>query len=327
MTKIARCCTHSVAIIISCKIENLFSIHIDLHFQSVLFLYFCKMERLETGKTNEGGGNMGRPRNPERDRSMKRYIDADGDITTKELAIAAGVPEVRIRKWKSEDKWEEALKKKPRKRGGQKGNKNAAGKTPAKKGNRNAVTHGAYVTPGYGDIDKEKARDIQSITEGQALKRMIEELQFLLVKREYLEKLLQQYTESGAKEEFYTDKIVHMIVPKSLDEIDKESELGIKMECIDPEPAGEDSEQFKTAMKSVIKDSAFNRSMKVLAELNKTHGRIIKQLDSIKSYELEQQRIGIERERLKLARQKATGEFDLDDESEEDTIDDEGNEY
>lgn len=75
---------------------------------------------------------MGRPRNPERDKSMQRYLDADGKIETAELAKLAGVPEVRIRKWKSEDGWDEALKKKPKKRGGQKGNKNAAGKTPAK---------------------------------------------------------------------------------------------------------------------------------------------------------------------------------------------------
>ena len=79
---------------------------------------------------------MGRPRNPERDKSMQRYLDADGKIETAELAKLAGVPEVRIRKWKSEDGWDEALKKKPKKRGGQKGNKNAAGKTPAKKGTK-----------------------------------------------------------------------------------------------------------------------------------------------------------------------------------------------
>ena len=61
---------------------------------------------------------MGRPRNPERDKSLQRYLDADGKIGTAELAKLAGVPESRIRKWKSEDSWEEALKKKPRKRGG-----------------------------------------------------------------------------------------------------------------------------------------------------------------------------------------------------------------
>ena len=41
---------------------------------------------------------MGRPRNPERDKSMQRYLDAYGKIETAELAKLAGVPEVRIRK-------------------------------------------------------------------------------------------------------------------------------------------------------------------------------------------------------------------------------------
>ena len=49
---------------------------------------------------------MGRPRKPERDQALQQYLDSDGDISTKELAMAAGVPEARIRKWKSEDKWE-----------------------------------------------------------------------------------------------------------------------------------------------------------------------------------------------------------------------------
>ena len=34
---------------------------------------------------------MGRPRNPERDKSMQRYLDADGKIETAELAKLAGV--------------------------------------------------------------------------------------------------------------------------------------------------------------------------------------------------------------------------------------------
>ena len=271
-------------------------------------------------KQSKEGESMGRQRNPERDRSKQRYIEAEGQITTKELAAAAGVPEVRIRKWKSLDKWDEALKNKPRKKGGQKGNKNAAGRTPAKDGNRNAVTHGAYVKPDYADIDPDKANEIMNLSADQALQQMIEELQSLLVKREYLEELLKKYTNDEAEGRFYVDRIVHMIIPKSLEELDKESESGYKSKCNDPDPAGEDGEEFRTSMKTIIKDSAFNRSLKILAELNKTHGRIVKQLDSIKSYELEQQRVSIERERLALAKQKALGIFDVDEDDGEDIV-------
>ena len=46
---------------------------------------------------------MGRPRNPERDKSMQRYLDADGKIETAELAKLAGVP-VRRRLGRSLEK-------------------------------------------------------------------------------------------------------------------------------------------------------------------------------------------------------------------------------
>ena len=70
---------------------------------------------------------MGRPRNPERDKSMQRYLDADGKIETAELAKLAGVPEVRIRKWKSEDKHAE-------KKRGSKRQQKCCRKNPSKKG-------------------------------------------------------------------------------------------------------------------------------------------------------------------------------------------------
>ena len=254
---------------------------------------------------------MGRPRNPERDNSLQRYLESDGKISTAELAQLAGVPEVRIRKWKSEDNWDEALKNKPRKRGGQKGNKNAAGKTPAKKGNKNAVTHGAFAQAGYEDIDPEQAAAIQNIGTPTALSQMMEELQALYLRKAYLEKLLSEY-ESDDAGGFYTDKIVHMIVPKSMEERQQEEDCGMEQHTQDPE--GSTTETYKTAMKSVIKSSPFERAMKVEAELNKLHGRIIKQLDSIKAYELEDRRLTLAEKQLELNRQKLTGEFDIDPE-------------
>ena len=255
---------------------------------------------------------MGRPRNPERDNSLQRYLESDGKISTAELAQLAGVPEVRIRKWKSEDNWDEALKNKPRKRGGQKGNKNAAEKTPAKKGNKNAVTHVAFAQAGYEDIDPEQAAAIQNMGTPTALSQMMEELQALYLRKAYLEKLLSEY-ESDDAGGFYTDKIVHMIVPKSMEERQQEEDCGMEQQRTQ-DPEGSTTETYKTAMKSVIKSSPFERAMKVEAELNKLHGRIIKQLDSIKAYELEDRRLTLAEKQLELNRQKLTGEFDIDPE-------------
>ena len=248
---------------------------------------------------------MGRPRNPERDKSLQRYLDADGKIETAELAKLAGVPESRIRKWKSEDSWEEALKKKPRKRGGQKGNKNAAGKTPAKKGNKNAVTHGAFAQVGFEDIDPEQAAAIKNMGTPTALSQMMIELQALYVRKAYLESLLKEYEAADAGG-FYTDKIVHMIVPKNTEEEDCGME---QSKAADPEGG---KEIYKTAMKSIIKSSPFDRAMKVESEINKLHGRIIKQLEGIKAYELEDRRLTLAEKQFELNKQKLTGEFEID---------------
>lgn len=258
---------------------------------------------------------MGRPRNPERDRSMQRYIDSNGQISTAELAQLAGVPDVRIRKWKSEDCWEEKLKTQPRKRGGQKGNANATGKTPAKQGNKNAVTHGAFAQAGYEDIDPIEANKIKGLSSDttDAMGQMMEELQALYVRRAYMEGLLHQYEAVGT-DGFYTDKIVHMIVPKSVEDRATEEDMGMTTNALDPEGQEdrEDAEQFKTAMKSIIKSSPFDRAMKVEAELNKLHGRIIKQLDSIKAYEIDNRRLTLEEKKFNLAKQKIMGEFSID---------------
>ena len=213
---------------------------------------------------------MARPRKPERDEAKKLYLQSGGKISTKELAAAVGVDDGRIRKWKSMDKWEDALQNQPKKKGGQPGNKNAAGETPAKRGNKNAVTHGAFASVSIEDLTEEQRNAILSMQPGETLSRMNEELQGLLVRKEYLTGLL-----------------------------------------ADPEGG---KESLKTAMKTIIKASPFDRAMKVEAELNKLNGRIIKLLDSMRAHEADQSRLALERLKYQLARQKATGEFDIDPE-------------
>lgn len=256
---------------------------------------------------------MARPRNPERDKAKKRYLESQGQISTKELAAAAGVSESRIRKWKSEDNWAEALKKQPRKRGGQPGNQNATGRTPAKNGNKNAVTHGAFAQAGIGDITPEQAQAILEMQPGNTLLRMNGELQGLLVRKAYLSNLLELYTDPDKQEAYYTDKIVHMIVPMTLEERQQAEGMGMGA-AADPEGGEED---FKTAMKTIIKASPFDRAMKVEAELNKLNGRIIKLLDSMRACEAESRRIELEEKKYRLSKQKLTGAIEVDPEEEE----------
>lgn len=81
---------------------------------------------------------------------------------------------------------------------------------------------------------------------------------------------------------------------------------------------------YKVNMQTVIKASAFDRAMKLEAELNKIHGRIIKLLDSIKGYEMESRRLRLEERKYNLAKQKLSGAFDVDPETGEiiDEVDD-----
>lgn len=173
-----------------------------------------------------------------------------------------------------------------------------------------AVTHGAFAQAGYEDIDPEQAAAIQNM--GSSVPAVTNDggIAALYLRKAYLESLLKEY-ESPEAGGFYTDKIVHMIVPKSMEERQQEEDCGMEhQQCADPE--GSKTETYKTAMKSVIKSSPFERAMKVEAELNKLHGRIIKQLDSIKAYELEDRRLMLAEKQLELNKQKLTGEFEID---------------
>lgn len=269
---------------------------------------------------------MARKANPQRKESLKRFLDSRGKISLDELARQAGVPKRTISKWKCEDRWNEQLERQPKRKGGQPGNKNAAGKTPKKKGNRNAVTHGAYMQISYADIPEDRAAAIQNLT-GSSKDHLTEELKTLLLRREYLQQQLKKYTDAESQPTFYVDKIVHMIVPKSLEEVRQEDDAGIETgEAEDPEArepkAAAGTERMKTAMKSIIKASPFDRAMKIQAELTKVDGRILKAIDSIKSYEIEERKIQLEQSKYELARQRLTGEIEINDNDIEEVVDD-----
>lgn len=238
---------------------------------------------------------MGRQRNPNRDKSKKMWLESNGSLTTKELAIASGVPESRVRKWKSEDNWKEELEKK--KRGGQRGNSNARGHGAPTR-NINAMTHGAYKTMYFDELEPEEKELIESI-DLDAQTNMLRELRTLIAKENDLKKRIRDLNNSG-ESTMYVDRVVEMFAPQK-----KEDKGG------EEEPTNDSNEELKTRMKTVIKASAFDRALKLEAELNKVHGRIIKLLDSIKSYELETRRIELEEKKYTLSKQKITGEFDI----------------
>ena len=125
---------------------------------------------------------MARERNPERDKARRIWLDSGGTLTARQVAEQVGVKPEQVRKWKSLDSWAAELEaqKPPRKRGGQPGNKNAAG-AGAPHGNRNAETHGAYSTVRLADLPDEQREYIESITLDTGT-NMLSELQLLIAK-------------------------------------------------------------------------------------------------------------------------------------------------
>ncbi len=234
---------------------------------------------------------MARERNPARDKTKNEWLRSGGKIPTKQLAATYGVSEVQIRKWKSADKWQAELVQK--KRGGQTGNKNAAGHG-APKGNKNAETHGAYSTVHLDNLPPAERAYIETMTL-DAQENMLRELQLLLAKERDLIRRINEY-EQADPNTLYVDRVVEVYTPKADKDKDKRS----------------GNAPLKQTAKTVIKASPFDRIMKLESEYNKIHGRIIKLIDSIRAYEIDGKRISLDERKHELSKQRLTGEYNVD---------------
>lgn len=292
---------------------------------------------------------MARERSPERDKARQLWLDSDGQMSPKEVAEAVGVKPEQVRKWKSVDRWQAALEEQQpkRKRGGQPGNKNAAG-AGAPLGNKNAETHGAYSAVRLCDLPDEQRQYIESITLDTET-NMLAELQLLIAKEADLQNKI-SLIEKGSPDALFIDRVVEIRVPKGKERLEKQQEKlealrrehddllwemdaesgkpptkrqekkleTLQREIAELQDTTADKEReleesgYNVSAQTVIKASAFERAMKLEAELNKIHGRIIKLLDSIKGYELESRRVRLEERKYNLAKQKLSGAFDID---------------
>lgn len=227
---------------------------------------------------------MARKRNPARDEAKKQWLESGGKITVKVLAAAHGVPEQRIRKWKSEDKWQQEIDVK--KRGGQRGNKNAAGHG-APKGNANAETHGAYSRVHLDSLTPEEREYIERLTV-DAESAMLREYQLLMAKERDLTRKIKEY-EKARHTALYIDRVVEMFVPQG----------------------GEDKDALATSMKTVIKSSPFERIMKLETEYNKLHGRILKLIDTMRAHGIDIKRLDLDERKHTLTKQRLSGSFSI----------------
>ncbi len=233
---------------------------------------------------------MARQKDENRKKAMQFFLDSDGLMNNKEIATALNIDSAKVSKWKCIDKWKEALENKPKKKGAPRRNKNAKGHGAPRR-NKNAEKHGAYSTIYFDELTEDEKVLIESITLNSE-DNMLRELQVLIVKEKDLQKRIEAYNNDDVGE-LYIDKSV---------EIHKPNDKGKE----------DSTHTFNMVMETKVKSSTFERVMKLEAELNKVHGRIIKLLDSIKSYELEKCRIELEKKRYTLLKQKISGEYSVD---------------
>lgn len=247
---------------------------------------------------------MARERRPERDLAFELFRKSKGRLEVKEIAKKLNVKAATVSQWKYRDKWEEKLKEK--RRGGQFGNKNAEG-AGAPKGNKNAETHGGYSSIDLNNLPEEDQAYIFNLSLDTET-NFKNELQILLAKEKDIRRRLEALDYEPEDKLYLSRESEMQAVPKPE-----------QLEGLEPEERVERISKLQPTLKTITRDSKFERQQKLLVAFDRIHGRIIKLLDSIKTYQLDCKRIELDQQRYELSKEKVKGafEFDLEDELED----------
>lgn len=238
-------------------------------------------------------------RSEKRDTAKAEYIARKSrgeEVSLRELARELGASYQTVRNWKTADRWDEALPK--RKRGGQPGNRNSAGKRNAAgshpgapAGNKNAEKDGAYSAVFF-DMLTEEERELVANTPLGSREALEHEMKILKFREHRIMAKIAEY-EAAPEDALYLTSLLDMRLP-----------------------AGRGKDKQDGAVQNMgmySKDSAFSRALKLQEALYKVQGRIAKIADSLRALEESQRRMELERERLELLRMRATGAVDVPD--------------
>lgn len=226
----------------------------------------------------KGGGKI--------DTARAEYIErrAKGEkVNLRELAERAGLSYSYVRGRKQKEKWDEAVP--PKKRGGQRGNKNSKGKRNAAgshkgapKGNKNAEKDGAYSAVFLDKLTDEE-KDLVEKTPLEVRAALEHEMKVLKF-REH--KILSKIAEYEAAEE-------GAVYLSATTEIHGKNETTMH-----------------------FKDSAFKRVQSLQEALYKVQGRIAKITDSLRMLDESTTRFELERQRLEILRMRAAQSVEVD---------------
>ena len=247
-------------------------------------------------------------RSEKRDSAKAEYIarrSRGESVNLRELARQQGVSYQTLRNWKAADEWDRALPK--RKRGGQPGNKNSAGKKKAAgshkgapPGNKNAEKDGAYSAVFF-DMLTDAEKELAEKTPTGSRQALEHELQILKVREHRILEKIAKY-ESEPEDALYINSLMDMRVPKGRGK------------------AKMDGATQTLGMYS--KDSAFARVLKLQEALYKVQGRIATIVNSLRALEESDRRLELEKRRIDILEMKATGSIEITEPEDGEDIDD-----
>lgn len=234
-------------------------------------------------------------RSKERDAAAAEYIArrAKGEkVNLKKFAEELGISYSMVRRWKSEDQWEEAV---PRKRGGQPGNTNARGNRGggAPAGNINAEKDGAYSRIFWDKLTPEELAVVESAPL-EGVEALRHEMQVLKYREKKILDAIAKY-EAAQQDELYLNNVLDMRVPGGRGD--------------------QKVDGLNQNMGMYNKETPFARILKLQDALNKYQGRIAAVANALRQADEFERRIALERERLDIMRMRATGTVEVEDET------------
>lgn len=234
-------------------------------------------------------------RSAKRDAAKAAFLEriAAGEaVNLKDMAEAMGVKYQTMRNWKAADKWDDAVPKPKKKRGGQPGNQNSAGHANAAGshdgapiGNKNAEKDGAYSAVLF-DLLTEREKAVYNGAPTKSAAALAQEMAALKVREFRIMEKIAMY-EAEPEDTLHLSSLMDMRLPGGRGSVKvdgKNQQMGM-----------------------YTSDTAFTRVMKLQEALYKVQGRIAHIADSLRAQEEADRRMEIEKQRLEIMRMRATG--------------------
>lgn len=229
-------------------------------------------------------------RSDARDAAREEYIarrQKGEKVNLKELAKKFDTSYDTLRHWKTRDKWDDQIKRKP---GGQPRNRNAVGnRGGAPKRNKNAEKDGAYSAIFFSQLSEDDLAIFNGAPRG-AVDALRHEMGILKLREKKILDKIKEYEEmdEGA---LIVNNVMDMRVPGGRGERKQDG--------------------ANQNMGMYFKDTPFARVLKLQEALYKVQGRIATVAGALRAAEESDRRAALEERRLELMRMKITGEVDV----------------